>query len=67
MTNANEVAISKATTAQDLEGLHAGAALYKAFSEQTEGEFIECWVAAASQALEANLRVQMKKNPQDIP
>ncbi|OGC88201.1 hypothetical protein A2419_00110 [Candidatus Adlerbacteria bacterium RIFOXYC1_FULL_48_26] len=67
MTDANEVAISKATTPQDLGGLHAGAALHKAFSEQTEAEFVECWLTATSEALEADLRVQMKRVPQDQP
>ncbi|MBY0473274.1 hypothetical protein K2Q00_03280 [Patescibacteria group bacterium] len=66
MTDAPEVAISKATVSQDLEGLDKGAGLYKPFSEQTEAEFVECWVTATSQALEADLRGHMKRQLQEL-
>lgn len=61
MTTESEVAISKATAATDLKSLDAGTSMHRAFSEQTDAEFVDCWIADASHALEVNLRVQMKK------
>jgi len=63
MNNASEVATAKTTAGLDLKGLDAGAALQRAFSEQTEAELVDDWLVATSQAIESTLRTHMKKQP----